>query len=87
MAQAFKERVEGVVDDFRGLRKDVEALTLQYQCLGADYRDAIARADKERRSAMHYSSLLENAQINIELLERVVPEEHHPSAYSQARPW
>ncbi|TEB30813.1 hypothetical protein FA13DRAFT_1791969 [Coprinellus micaceus] len=87
MTHAFKERVEGVVDEFKGLRKDVETLSLQYEDLGAGYRDAIMRADGERKSAMHYSGLLKNARIKIELLERVVPEEHHPSAYSQARPW
>ena len=85
MAQAFQDRVEGIVNEFEGLREDVEMLNLQYQGLEADYHNAMTSVEEEKRTVTHYTGLLRNEELKVELLERVVPEEHHPTAYSQAK--
>lgn len=87
MTRAFKKRVEGIAGEFEGLREDVETLNLQYQGMEVNYHDALASVKEERTSATHYEGLLDNARIEIEFLQRAVPEKHHPTAYSQARPW
>ncbi|TEB14485.1 hypothetical protein FA13DRAFT_1805453 [Coprinellus micaceus] len=87
MAQVFKERVEGIVGEFEGLRDDVDALNFQYGALELDYQHAIKSVEEERKTAAWYSGLLDNARVEIEHLQHAVPEADHPTAFSQAKWW
>lgn len=87
MAQAFKERVEGIATEFEELRENVMSLHQEYEALEVDYHHAVQCVREEKDTVASYAGMLANAQIEVELLQQVVPAEELPCAFSQARPW
>lgn len=89
MVQVFKQSVDGLVDEFEGLREDLASLHEHYKAMGEDYYTAMESATEEKKTVEEYSGMLANAQIEIQLLQDALPEGVIPPnvAFSQARPW
>lgn len=87
LVRDFKGKVDEIVEEFEELRQDVDELAHQHEALAIDYNMALASVTEEKESVTHYEGLLANANIEIELLTRLVPEDELPLAFSQARPW